>query len=238
MKFQLPVVQWAAAALCTTLSRSAGVCLESSRSGPRFSWLFPPRRRTVGWLWKWQHRFCGGFVTVEVVRWCGVGVAVVMVGGCFADLVRRWRFCGFGVDLVVVVVVAARVAVWRWWSGVVVVRCWCGGVWIYRRRCLVDAVCEWFFDDVVILWPLSKFVEICRIHFESLLVSKSVEICRFLVYLIDLYRSGVDCLGLSANRDSSAKFSFYRCSINFWLTELLWDSDGPSTFDSSSGVSV
>jgi hypothetical protein len=38
-----------------------------------------------------------------------------------------------------------------------------------------------------ILDSLTTFhVEICRIRFESLLVSKTVEICRFLVYLVDL----------------------------------------------------
>ncbi|MCI92953.1 hypothetical protein A2U01_0114251, partial [Trifolium medium] len=51
-----------------------------------------------------------------------------------------------------------------------------GGVWCWRRRYLVDVVCSGFLGYLILL-PLSKSVEICRILFESLLVSKSVEIC-------------------------------------------------------------
>ncbi|PNX98042.1 hypothetical protein L195_g021282 [Trifolium pratense] len=67
-----------------------------------------------------------------------------------------------------------------------------GGVWCWRRRYLVDAVSSDFLG-YLILRPLSKSVKICMILFESLLVSKSVEICRFLVFLVDLFRVGVHC---------------------------------------------
>jgi hypothetical protein len=50
------------------------------------------------------------------------------------------------------------------------------------------------FQRYLILCPFFKSVEICRILFQSLFMSKSIEICRFLRILVDLYRIGVDCL--------------------------------------------
>ncbi|MCH95504.1 hypothetical protein A2U01_0016483, partial [Trifolium medium] len=56
-----------------------------------------------------------------------------------------------------------------------------------------------------------------RILFESLLVSKFVEICRFLVYVVDLYRVGVNRLEVVYELRP-----LYRSPINFCLTELLF----------------
>jgi hypothetical protein len=74
--------------------------------------------------------------------------------------------------------------------------------------------------------------------FESLMISKSVEICRSL-YLIDLYHFGVDCFDAfyvlkviclcSHSTDAPSTFDSRSC---------LLDSDEPITFGSISGVSV
>ncbi|PNY03235.1 hypothetical protein L195_g026560 [Trifolium pratense] len=78
------------------------------------------------------------------------------------------------------------------------------------------------------------------ILFESLLVFKSVEICRFLVFLVDLFRYGVQCfevvcelrlicrllpracwlcrvwnVGCLRAENCLPRLSFYRCLISF-----------------------
>jgi hypothetical protein len=95
---------------------------------------------------------CFGFGGIELFRCSGDGLVSYHVlfrqGMRWWSLQRRW----WG-D---VVVKMGGVLVpcwgdggggWRWWGGVVVVRCCYDGVWIWRRRCVVDVVYEWFFDD-------------------------------------------------------------------------------------------
>ncbi|MCI20271.1 hypothetical protein A2U01_0041433, partial [Trifolium medium] len=83
---------------------------------------------------------------------------------------------------------------------VVVVRCCCGGVWIWRCRCVVDEVS---------------------------------------LYLVDLYRVGVDCLEADCElrliclSSHSTIVPSTSGSRSYFL-----DSDGPVTFDLRSRVSV
>ncbi|MCH83670.1 hypothetical protein A2U01_0004496, partial [Trifolium medium] len=55
-------------------------------------------------------------------------------------------------------------------------------------------VMRWCSGGEVLMWWRLDLAS-PGILFESLLVSESVEICRFLVYLVDFYRVGVDCFG-------------------------------------------
>jgi hypothetical protein len=79
-----------------------------------------------------------------------------------------------------------KLAWWICWCGVVmrwccngeVRRCWHVGSDIVSVRLMSCVFC---FSWYLICWPFYKSVEICRILFESLRVSKSVEICSFLV---------------------------------------------------------
>ncbi|MCI34402.1 hypothetical protein A2U01_0055621, partial [Trifolium medium] len=77
------------------------------------------------------------------------------------------------------------------------------------------------------------------ILFEYLLVSKSIEICRFLVYLIDLYHVGVDCLEVVCELRLICQCSHSTVAPStFGSRSCFSDSYGPITFDSRSGVSV
>jgi hypothetical protein len=70
-------------------------------------------------------------------------------------------------------------------------------------------------------------------------VSKSVEICMFFEYLVDLYRVGVDCLEVVCElRLICLGFHSTVVSSTFDSRSCSLDSDGPINFDSRSGVSV
>jgi hypothetical protein len=68
-------------------------------------------------------------------------------------------------------------------GGVLMWRCW-----IWRRRCVVDAVCDWL-STIRDSLTAFKSVEICWIFFESLLVPKCVEISRSLCIRLAYYTS-------------------------------------------------
>jgi hypothetical protein len=86
-----------------------------------------------------------------------------------------------------------------------------------------------------ILSLFSKYVEICRILLESLLMSKYVENCRFLVYMADIYRVSVECFEVvyEVRRSHSTVVPSAFDSQSYFL-----NSDGPTTFDSRLRVSV
>jgi hypothetical protein len=157
-----------------------------------------------------------GMVLVVVIAWCWDGLVTWWLFWC-----RDGRWWGFGGDegccggdelvellcLTPVMILSRWVAVW-WWLEVML---WCSGgeVLMWWRLDLASSVFGWCRVWVVFRWcrdslTVFQICWICRILCESLLVSKSAEICRFLVYLIDIYRVSVGCLGLSTCRDSSA----------------------------------
>jgi hypothetical protein len=72
--------------------------------------------------------------------------------------------------------------------------------------------------------------------FESLMVSKSVEVCRFLLSGWP-FRVGVDRLECKLRLISLGFHSTFSPS-SFGLQRCFLDSDGPFTFDSRSGVRV
>jgi hypothetical protein len=70
-------------------------------------------------------------------------------------------------------------------------------------------------------------------------VFKSVEICRFLMYLVELYHISVDCLEVVCKPRLICLGSHYAVvSSTFGSGTCFLDSDGPMTFDSRLGVSV
>jgi hypothetical protein len=70
-------------------------------------------------------------------------------------------------------------------------------------------------------------------------VSKSVEIYRFLVYLVDLYCVDVDCFEVVCELRLICLGSHSTVvSSTFDSRGCILDSDGPITFDSRSRVSV
>jgi hypothetical protein len=89
-----------------------------------------------------------------------------------------------------------------------------------------------------ILWPRSNLLRFAWLFFESLMVFRSAEICRFLGIWLAFFRVGVDCLEVDYMlRLICLDFQSTTCHY-FWLTELFWDSDGPFNFDSRAGVRV
>jgi hypothetical protein len=99
-------------------------------------------------------------------------------------------------------------------------RCWIKCVW-----CMVDVVYNWLsmiWDSLNVF--ISNLLRFAGFFIESLMVSKSAEICRFL------------CIWLAFS--TLVSFSFNRCPPTFNSRSCFLDSDGPSTFDSSSEVSV
>jgi hypothetical protein len=70
-------------------------------------------------------------------------------------------------------------------------------------------------------------------------VSKSVEICKFLMYLVDLYHIIVDCLEVVCKPRLICLVSHSAVvSSTFGSRSCFLDSDGPVNFDSRSEVSV
>jgi hypothetical protein len=70
-------------------------------------------------------------------------------------------------------------------------------------------------------------------------VPKSVEICRFLVYLVDLFRVGIDGLEVVCElRLTCLGFPSTFVPSTFDSRSCFLDYGGPITFDSRSGVSV
>jgi hypothetical protein len=70
-------------------------------------------------------------------------------------------------------------------------------------------------------------------------VSKSIEVYRFLVYLVDLYRVDFDCLEVVC--ELRLIFLGSHSTVvpsNFGSPGCFLDSDGPISFDSRSRISV
>jgi hypothetical protein len=104
-----------------------------------------------------------------------------------------------------------------------VVRCWCGGVWIWRRRCVVDACVSGFLK---ILNSLTVFQIYWDLQ-DSFWVYIGVQICwdlQVFVYLVDFYR--IDRCWLFGGglppETYMPDFSFYRCPINLTHGAAFW----------------
>jgi hypothetical protein len=94
------------------------------------------------------------------------------------------------------------VEVIRWCCGCEVLKCWRAG---YVAQCLVHVVRVWF-----------------SLIFDSLTVFKSVEICKFFLYLVELYRTSINCLETVCKLGLICLVPFLPVSTNFWLKELLF----------------
>jgi hypothetical protein len=154
---------------------------------------------------------------------------LVMVASVVVIGVRRWWWVFL---------------VW-WWGGdvvvvggiEVVVRCWCGSVWIWCRWCVVDACVSGF---PTIPNSLTVF-QICWDLQDSFWVSVGVQICwdlQVFAYLVDLFCIGVDCLEVVCELRLICLGSRSTGDHHFWLKELFLDSDEPITFYSRSKVIV
>jgi hypothetical protein len=128
-----------------------------------------------------------------------------------------WRWCCGGDEV--------EVVLWRWWGG--------GGLemrywvtiwwrWIWCHRGVVDAVWlnfsldTWFSDRCQICWDLQDS------PFESLMVSKSVEICRSLcVWLNSIALFWLFGGGLQAETHMP-RLSFFRWSSTFDQWVIFW----------------
>jgi hypothetical protein len=158
-----------------------------------------------------------------------------MLGGCFADLVQRWWFCGGFGGCGRCCSGGDSLEVMKWCSG--------GEVLMWWRLDLASSVFGWCRVSVfsMMSWFSDRFTNLLK--FAGFLLS----LCWYPNWL---RFAGFSCIWLISTvsvwtvwgclraETHLPRFSFYRCSINFWLMELLWDYDGPSTFDSSSVVNV
>jgi hypothetical protein len=122
-----------------------------------------------------------------------------------------------------------------------VLNSWVNGCWLLVCVSLFFSSCLCFFGYYVftccsrfgICWWNMLFL------LESLLVSKSVEICRFLIYMVNLYRVGFDCLEVICELsliwlDSHSTV----VPLTFGARSYFLDYDGPITFNSRLGATV
>ncbi|MCH80795.1 hypothetical protein A2U01_0001569 [Trifolium medium] len=186
----------------------------------------------------------------ELVLWC-FRVHAFSPAFCFSELLLVADWGGEGGCFGVVVVIREY---WMHVDGVG--GCLLVGFWCYLYGGVVDGVRIWRRRGLVSVMIVGATV---RTLFESLKVSKSVEICRSLCIWVDLFRVGVGCfilgqcfcffgvyfattglmvvpLSLPRLVCLGSRSTFVWSAVR--LMELVLDSDGSSAFDSCLGVSV
>jgi hypothetical protein len=105
-----------------------------------------------------------------------------------------------------------------------------------------DKVVLWWWGVEMLMWCVVNVVGVCMTLYESPLISKLVEICRFpvssrplsftLSALTVLFEGGLQ------TETYLLRPSFYRCPSTFGARSCFLDTDGPITFDLGSEVSV
>jgi hypothetical protein len=147
-------------------------------------WWFVAGLRQRFWWCSWSIAK-GVVVLVVFVAHCifSSGVCCSSDGFSGSSLLRRLFFVAVRCSVLLVLRCGVGGGL-RLWGGGEVLRCWCGGVWIWRNRCVVDVLWlifydTWFSDCFQIHWDLQ----------DSFWVSDGFQICWDLqvsLYLVDL----------------------------------------------------